>query len=132
MEDSQFSSVQCQTALTAHHSFPAWRCSTYFCSKFTVLPGHLQPVPRSAAEAPDTPCHVDKYTHTHTHTLVCAKKGLIHLGKLKLCRIYSLNKVGIDLENQQQKDIFRNSQIFGIQALNLKKNPQVKETISGI
>ena len=59
----------------------------------TVLPRHLQPVLKPAAEAPATPCCVDEtHTYKHTRISVCITI-LIYLIKLKLYRIYSLTKM---------------------------------------
>ena len=65
MEDSEFSSVRVPNS--SH-------CTSQLPSLETQPPTSVQqvhgapqtpaPVPRSAAEAPDTLCHVDKYTDT--------------------------------------------------------------------
>ena len=89
-----FLNKSAKQALIAHHNFPAWRLShLLLCSKCTVLPRHLEPAPRPAAEAPDTPCCADEiHTHTHTHT-VCLCIISLNIRKPKLYRIYSFTKM---------------------------------------
>ena len=66
MEDSRFSSVRVPNSSHRTSQRPSLETQPpTSVQQVRSAPQASGPVPRSAAEAPDSPCHVDKYTHTH-------------------------------------------------------------------
>ena len=85
-----------------------------------MLPRHLQPVLKPAAEAPATLCGVDEtHTNTPTHISACIT-GLNIFNKTQIIQNLFFDQQGNDIENQVQRDVSRNSKIFGLYALTLK------------
>ena len=68
------------------------------------------PVPKPAAEAPDTPSYVDEI-HTQTHTICLCIKCLNILKKTDIIQNLFFDQNGNDMD-QVQRNVSRNSQIF--------------------
>ena len=85
-----------------------------------MLPRHLQPVLKPAAEGPATLCCVDEtHTNKHTHISACIT-SLNIFNKTEIIQNLLFDQDGNDIENQVQRDVSRNSKIFGLYALTLK------------
>ena len=107
----------------AHCTFPLHRPQTRALTsvlRSTVLPRHLQPVLKPAAEAPATLCGVDEtHTNTPTHISACIT-GLNIFNKTQIIQNLFFDQDGNDIENQVQRDVSRKSKIFALYVLTLK------------
>ena len=120
MEDPQFSSIRVPNS--SH-------CTSQLPSLETQPPTSVQQVhsaPQTPAACTQTCSWGSRHTlkcrwniHTDTHSLFVHKKS--YYKKIEIIQNLFFHQNGVDIENQLWKDISKNSQTFGILALNLKQ-----------